>query len=204
MERYYRFHSKIYDATRWSFLFGRGALVKEIVVRRAPVHILEVGCGTGRNLTNLAHQFPQARLAGLDVSEAMLAVARKRLGALVGRVNLVHAAYDRPLHPTRLSASPDPFDLVVFSYSLTMINPGWDRAIEAAYDDLAPGGLIGVVDFHDSPVALFQRWMGLNHVRMDGQLLPKLRERFEPCLARTRPAYGGLWRYLLFIGKKQG
>jgi S-adenosylmethionine-diacylgycerolhomoserine-N-methlytransferase len=204
MERYYRFHSKIYDATRWSFLFGRGTLVEAIAVRHAPVHILEVGCGTGSNLINLACQFPQARLAGLDVSEAMLAVARKRLGSLVGRVNLVHAPYDQPLHTTKLSTSPDPFDLVVCSYSLTMINPGWDQAIEAAYDDLAPGGLIGVVDFHDSPVALFQRWMGLNHVKLEGQLLPTLRERFEPFLVQTRPAYGGLWRYLLFIGEKEG
>ncbi len=30
LERYYRFHSRIYDATRWSFLFGRDKLVRII------------------------------------------------------------------------------------------------------------------------------------------------------------------------------
>jgi S-adenosylmethionine-diacylgycerolhomoserine-N-methlytransferase len=30
MDRYYRFHAKIYDATRWSFLFGREALIRQV------------------------------------------------------------------------------------------------------------------------------------------------------------------------------
>lgn len=84
-----------------------------------------------------------------------------------------------------------------------MINPGWESAIDCACQDLAPGGLVGVVDFHNTPLSLFERWMELNHVRMEGHLLPQLEHHFRPLTVETRRVYGGLWRYLLFIGEKE-
>ncbi len=98
--------------------------------------------------------------------------------------------------------SEPPFDLLVFSYALSMFNPGWDQAIGVAHQELAPGGTIAVVDFHSSPLALFKRWMALNHVRMEGHLLPELQSRFAIIHQEIRPAYGGIWYYLLFVGKK--
>lgn len=60
LSRYYRWHARLYDATRWSFLFGRAALIRSIAGFRAPPrHILEIGCGTGSNLLRLARQFPR-------------------------------------------------------------------------------------------------------------------------------------------------
>jgi hypothetical protein len=38
----------------------------------------------------------------------------------------------------------------VFSYCLSMIDPGWQQALDAALCDLQPGGLLAVVDFHDT------------------------------------------------------
>ena len=65
LNRYYRWHARLYDATRWSFLFGRGALVRAIAARpEPPRNILEVGCGTGENLVRLARQFPTAAVTG--------------------------------------------------------------------------------------------------------------------------------------------
>ncbi|MFZ2089950.1 MAG: class I SAM-dependent methyltransferase, partial [Desulfobaccales bacterium] len=162
IERYYRVHAGIYDLTRWSFLLGREALIRQVAMSRHPTRILEVGCGTGKNLVHLGRRFPQARLWGLDLSGDMLAVAQKKLAGLAPRLSLIQAAYDRPVE-----AEPF-FDLVVFSYALSMFNPGWEQALSAASRDLAPGGAIAVVDFHDSRSALFKRWMGLNHVRLDG------------------------------------
>jgi S-adenosylmethionine-diacylgycerolhomoserine-N-methlytransferase len=197
LERYYRAHAKIYDATRWGFLFGRTALVRALALRsRPPGRILEVGCGTGHNLITLCHTFPAAQIVGLDLSADMLTVARKKLGPLAGRVTLLRGSYDRPLHP------PQPFDVVLFSYALTMMNPGWASAIECAYADGTAGGVVAVVDFHDSPVSLFKAWMRLHHVRMDGHLLPRLDSSFRRCTLELRRAYGGLWRYLLFIGER--
>lgn len=196
IEQYYRFHSRIYDATRWSFLFGRNAIMQHVAATTAPTNILEIGCGTGTNIVGLARTFPQAAITGLDISEAMLQVARENLRSLASRVTLLHQAYDRPLQFSL------PFDLILFSYALTMFNPGWEQAIEYAHSDLAPGGRIAVVDFHNSPFPSFKEWMGVNHVRMDGHLLPLLESCFCPRTVVVRPAYTGLWTYLLFIGEK--
>lgn len=196
LERYYRFHSRIYDATRWSFLFGRDRLVKLIAKYRQPSRILDVGCGTGKNLLRLCQVFPEAHLTGLDLSDAMLAQAKKKLAGHRPAVQLVHRAYDQPLLPE------PPFDLLVFSYALSMFNPGWDQAIAAAYQELVPGGTIAVVDFHNSSLSLFKQWMALNHVRLEGHLLPELESRFTTIHKEIRPAYGGIWYYMLFIGKK--
>lgn len=200
MDRYYRFHAKIYDATRWSFLFGREALIRQVAAQAMPQRILEIGCGTGQNLVSLGRHFPQAELTGLDASRAMLDRAQKTIhqagATLAERTHFVYTVYDRPLQPAQ------PFDLILFSYSLTMMNPGWQEALHSAGDDLGEGGLMAAVDFHDSTWSLFKRWMGTNHVRMDGHLLPHLTQQFGPRAATVRPAYGGWWHYFIFVGEK--
>jgi S-adenosylmethionine-diacylgycerolhomoserine-N-methlytransferase len=193
--RYYRLHAGIYDLTRWSFLRGREALVRRVAAGYTPTRILEVGCGTGKNLGHLGRLFPQAQLWGLDLSAAMLGVAGKKLAGLAHRLTLVQAAYDRPV------AEEPFFDLVVFSYALSMFNPGWEEALKAAGQDLAPGGAMAVVDFYDSNSPIFKHWMALNHVRLDGHLLPGLKSHFPHHEATIRPAYVGLWSYFLFIGR---
>lgn len=199
---YYQFHSKVYDLSRWSFLFGRRAIIQLIdqvttapgSINQKPERILEVGCGTGVNLRGLRRRFADAALVGIDLSEDMLKLAHKKVGHS-GNVTLQHGAYGE-IDQTR------PFDIILFSYALTMFNPGWDVAIEQAYKDLKPGGHVAVVDFHDAPAASFKKWMGVNHVRMDSHLQPKLQEHFTPYVSDVRPAYGGLWTYLLFVGQK--
>ena len=196
LERYYRLHSQIYDATRWSFLFGRTAILREAAAVCQPAHILEVGCGTGKNLVNLCRLFPRAAITGVDLSEAMLAVARRKTAPLGPRVRLLRGAYGPAFQ------SNAPCDFILFSYALSMFNPGFGEAIATAHRDLAPGGHIAVVDFHDTRLPLFERWMGANHVRMNRQLQPLLAGRFAARTDRLRAAYGGVWRYLLFVGQK--
>ena len=197
VEKYYRAHARIYDATRWSFLFGRTGILHEVAGAGAPARILEVGCGTGKNLANLCRHFPDAEVTGVDLSGAMLERARDKTADFGGRVRLLHRAYDAPL------GERGAFDLVLFSYALTMFNPGFEAAIAAAQRDMAEGGLVAVVDFHDTQLRLFEQWMGVNHVRMNGQLRPILRERFELRVDRLHAAYGGVWRYLMFVGRKK-
>ncbi len=193
---YYQLHAKIYDATRWSFLFGRSAMISSLASRIHATQILEVGCGTGKNLLALATAFPDAEITGVDLSADMLAVARRTLVEHRQRIQLIQAPYQ---------AAPDKkprYDLILFAYSLTMFNPGWEAAIADAYTDLYLDGTIAVVDFHTTTFPPFAQWMGVNHVRMDGHLLPCLKERFSPLACEVAPAYGGLWHYLLFLGQK--
>ena len=190
---YYRLHARIYDATRWSFLFGRQAILRRIVDRSKPTRILEVGCGTGRNLLELAKLLPSASLTGLDLSGDMLNIARQKTAAHSDRVRLVEARYDEPLG--------EGYDLVLFSYALSMFNPGWEAALRTAHRELGPNGTLAVVDFHDSPHGWFERWMKMNHVSMEQHLLPELKRQFEPLDARVQKAYFGLWRYVTFLGK---
>jgi S-adenosylmethionine-diacylgycerolhomoserine-N-methlytransferase len=196
LTRYYRWHARLYDATRWSFLFGRANLIRSIADHQLPSHILEIGCGTGANILRLTRQFPDATVTGLDLSSDMLARARRKIEAQQLPVTLLQRCYDRPL------ATEPAFDLVVFSYCLSMIDPGWEQAIEAAISDLRPGGVLAVVDFHDTRLAGFRNWMAFNHVRMDGHLLPHLNGCCQPVAQTLRAAYGGIWRYFAFIGRK--
>ncbi len=197
LNTYYKFHSWIYDATRWSFLFGRERIVRLLPKDKDIKTVLEIGCGTGRNLAALLKKYPQAHLIGIDLSNDMLKVARKRFATQGDQVELLEQYYQAPL------ARPEPFDLVLFSYALTMINPGWDAVIKHAVDDLGPGGMLAVVDFHDAPSQTFKRWMGVNHVRMDGHLLPEVKKHTTPVHEAVCNAYGGWWQYVLYTGVKE-
>ena len=110
IERYYRCHAKIYDLTRWSFLRGRETLMERLAARLHPRRILEVGCGTGKNLLHLGRRFPKAQLWGLDLSPHMLAQAQEKLRGLGHRLTLLEASYDQPVAPDQfdLGSSPMP------------------------------------------------------------------------------------------------
>ncbi len=200
MQRYYALQSKIYDSTRWSFLFGRRRLIQVLPFgREAKMKILEVGCGTGYNLNRLAHALPKAQLIGLDVSSHMIKIARRNTAPFNGRIDLKNEPY--AAGQTEWAGQ---LDVVLFSYSLTMINPQWRELVLQAKADLRPGGVVAVVDFHDSRFSWFKRHMSNHHVRMDAHLLPLLRQEFIGMHDETQPAYGGLWHYFVFVGKKTG
>jgi S-adenosylmethionine-diacylgycerolhomoserine-N-methlytransferase len=188
---YYAVHARIYDATRWTFLFGRERILRRIATVSSPRRILEVGCGTGRNLQSLRRIFPEADLTGVDPSADMLEIARRKAHG----VKLIRQPYDSPLGGN--------YDLVLFSYALSMFNPGWEQAIHAAKRDLAPGGILAIVDFSHTRSEAFRRWMGVNHVRMEGHLWQESRAALESLVDERHPAYAGIWHYGMFIGKRQ-
>lgn len=198
LRRYYKLHSGIYDASRWSFLFGRKAIVERLAITASPKQILEVGCGTGKNLTLLAEVFKDAHITGVDVSADMLAVAKRKTARFGDRLSLAEQAYPQP-HPNGRK-----YDLILFAYALSMFNPGWETAITSAVNDLNEGGTLAVVDFHRTTFSSFQRWMAVNHVRMEGHLLPFLQNHTNSSSHTIHRAYAGLWEYVLFTGSKSG
>jgi S-adenosylmethionine-diacylgycerolhomoserine-N-methlytransferase len=197
---YYQWHARVYQATRWTFLFGRKRLLQLLQLPLlSHKTVLEVGCGTGHNMTALAERYRNLHLIGVDVSPDMLAVASRRLRKFSRRVLFMEKAYAPGLW--QLPAKPD---IVLFSYCLTMINPGWEAALQRAGEDLSEGDTIAVVDFHGSPFSFFRRWMGYNHVRMEEHLLPVLQDKFQTVQLEIHQAYGGLWTYFVYVGKKAG
>ena len=147
MDRMYRRQRHIYDLSRKFYLLGRDEAIRGLGARGGD-SVLEIGCGTGRNLVKLARAYPSARLYGLDVSREMLASAAAALAraGLSGRIALAQGdatAFD----PEALFGAGE-FDRVFISYALSMI-PRWREALARALDVLAPGGALHVVDFGD-------------------------------------------------------
>jgi S-adenosylmethionine-diacylgycerolhomoserine-N-methlytransferase len=200
MSAYYRFHAQIYDLTRWTFLFGRHWLIDWLPFDRMErFTLLEVGCGTGHNLKYLAECFPKSKIMGMDASADMLHIAQNKAMLTYNKPLLLNKLYGKG-HFTEGGQKPQ---VILFSYCLTMVNPNWDTLILQAKEDLAVNGYITVVDFHNSPSRLFKKWMGKNHVRMDGHILPFLQDNFDTVKHEIRRAYFGLWYYTLYIGKKK-
>jgi S-adenosylmethionine-diacylgycerolhomoserine-N-methlytransferase len=165
MNRMYRWQRFIYDATRRYYLLGRDQLIDGIKPS-AGASVLEIGCGTGRNLVHAARQYPGATLYGIDVSTEMLTTAISAIDrrGLNGIVRVAHGdatAFD-PAVLFGISA----FDHVMISYSLSMI-PDWHAVLDNAVSRLKPGGRLHIVDFGNQerlPAAarkFLLRWLAL-------------------------------------------
>jgi S-adenosylmethionine-diacylgycerolhomoserine-N-methlytransferase len=196
MDGVYRRQRHIYDATRKYYLLGRDRLIEELDPPPG-ARVLEMGCGTGRNLALAARRYPQARFFGLDISSQMLASARRKIdGArLGGRISLAQA--DASADDPREVFGVDGFERVFFSYTLSMV-PDWRAALARALAATAPGGTLHVVDFgqqRDMPRlahAVLSRWLALFHVapRADlGEGIAAAAETLGGCTVSFRSRY---------------
>ena len=75
MDAIYRHQRFIYDLTRRPYLFGRDQMLAELEPPPGG-SVLEIGCGTARNLLCAARLYPDAEFFGIDVSEEMLKTAQ--------------------------------------------------------------------------------------------------------------------------------
>lgn len=157
MDRIYRTQRLFYDVTRRPYLLGRDRLLKNLLPP-ACGHVLEIGCGTARNLIRAADLYPSAHFYGLDVSSEMLttaahAVARRRLG---DRIRLAHA--DATTCDPAAIFGIHRFDRIFIAYALSMI-PAWQAVLERAEGLLTPSGSLHIADFGqcDELPAAFRR-----------------------------------------------
>ncbi|MCC2095775.1 MAG: class I SAM-dependent methyltransferase [Hyphomicrobiales bacterium] len=147
MDRMYRWQRHIYDFTRKPYLLGRDRMIASLGVPQDG-HVLEIGCGTGRNLIQAARRYPHGFFYGFDIAGVMLETADRsiRQAGLAGRIRT--ALGDATGFNTQALFGRAHFDRVFISYSLSMI-PGWRSALELALDTLAPGGALLITDFYD-------------------------------------------------------
>ncbi len=179
MDGIYRYQRYFYDVTRRFFLAGRDRLLASVQIPEDG-YLLEVGCGTGRNLLVLAKRYPKAHLFGLDVSARMLEPAEIKIRKS-GFSNICVAlgegeAFDR----RRIFGLERAFDAIIFSYSLSMILD-WRSAMESAVGNLGQSGRIYVVDFFDQQGwpgwsrRMLTAWLAMFHVRYEPELIDYLR-----------------------------
>jgi len=175
MDSVYRGQRHFYDLTRKYYLFGRDTLIKGL--NASPeMRVLEVACGTGRNMAKIAKEWRAVRLYGLDISEEMLKSARRAVGkdAQLGEGNA--CTFD-----SQKMFDEEGFERIVLSYSLSMI-PDWETALDHAASQLVPGGELHVVDFGDlsglpGPMQrLLHAWLAKFHVQTR-ENLPEAVER---------------------------
>ncbi len=80
-----------------------------------PVRILEVGCGTGILTQLLLRHFPNASIDAIDISEKMIAQARRRLGH--------HLRASWRAADARTYRGPEPYSFIVSNCALHWMDP---------------------------------------------------------------------------------
>ncbi len=160
--RYWDRHSATYDR-QMAFMDRR--LFRDTrswTCGQASGEVLEVAIGTGLNLP----YYPAGvRLTGIELSEAMLAIARRRAGDLGSSVDLQQGDAEA------LELPDESFDTVVCTFSLCAI-PGHRAALAEMTRVLRPGGLLLLADHVASsvrPVRAVQRLLEVATVPLGGE-----------------------------------
>ncbi len=195
MDAIYKSQRHIYDLTRKYYLLGRDRLINGLAPPPGG-SVLEVGCGTGRNLILAARRWPEARLFGLDISEAMLETAAANIAkaGLSDRIRFAPADATHFVPQTLFGEAA--FDRIFQSYTLSMI-PNWQGALQEGVRHLASTGELHVVDFGQQEhlpapfrKALFA-WLARFHVEPRAGLRSALAEAAGDRAVHFAPLYRG-------------
>jgi S-adenosylmethionine-diacylgycerolhomoserine-N-methlytransferase len=193
MDHMYRYQRHIYDLTRKYYLLGRDQMIAGLDLQDGG-SLLEIGCGTGRNLVLAQRHFPHARLFGLDISAEMLATAHVKFEGQASRPRLEVA--DATTFRASDFGQPH-FDRVMISYALSMI-PDWQSAIDRGIEALGPEGSLHIVDFGQQERLPhwfhrgLQAWLARFHVTPRPYLKSALEER--AAAQSLRLTFEPLWR----------
>jgi SAM-dependent methyltransferase len=111
-------------------------VVLEHLPRNRPVTILDVGCGAGTLVFQLAEAFPLARVVGVDISPANIRAAETAPAGQrdADRVRFVEGDY--------LEQAMDPADAIVSDTALHFIGGGAERLWGKLSRDLRPSGIL--------------------------------------------------------------
>jgi ubiquinone/menaquinone biosynthesis C-methylase UbiE len=140
-QRYNRL-ARFFVLFEWLFLLPPGIRRKAVsrLELKPGAHVLEVGCGTGRNLAPLVEAVgPEGHVYGVDLSEGMLTEARK-LRAQKGWHNVTLTRSDAASYN-----APGAVDGAIFSLSYAVI-PHHREALNRTWDQLRPGSYLVIMD----------------------------------------------------------
>ncbi len=204
MDRMYRWQRHIYDASRRFYLLGRNEMLRGLDAKPRQ-SILEIGCGTGRNLALAAKLYPVTDLFGIDISNEMLKTAKANLGTADVKYRVHLAQGDATNFDAQSSFQKQSFDRIYFSYTLSMV-PEWQKAIDHALTMLGDHGELHIVDFgqcENWPVPfkrLMFRWLKLFEVNPRQDLpivLQGFAQKHNLKLDFSRSFSGYVWQAVL-------
>ncbi|MDH5716289.1 MAG: class I SAM-dependent methyltransferase [Spirochaetia bacterium] len=172
LDRFYRFHSLIYDFTRPLFLPNRLKAVKALNIQPKD-SIIDFGCGTGYNLQKIIKINSNVNIKGIDFSKYMLKKAEKKVP--LGQF------FTGDIKNIKLEMKADK---IISSYVLSMIDD-WQKAILNMKKHLKKNGVLVIIDFHPfqgklKPLyPLFNFWLKAHGVYARDEITGFVKKHFK-------------------------
>ncbi len=156
----YHFLTPLYELLVWPM--GNGVwrdVVGDVSKMASPgASLVDLGCGPATVLRRLAAQRPDLSLTGVDIDEAMLSIARRRLP----RLRFLQGSIDR------LPIDDASADMVISSMVFHHLKHDFKQAaFREAKRILKPGGLFLLCDF-SVPVNKWGAWLTRWFGKMEG------------------------------------
>jgi tRNA (cmo5U34)-methyltransferase len=155
-----------------------------------PVHVLELGCGTGNLTLALAHRFTQMHITVVDLSQPMLTTCQQKLSQHVASFSALNQDF------TQVECAPNSLDMVVSSLALHHLTAPQKQALYTAIIGwLKPGGMFRCADLcQGTPddgvmTAYWQRWQ--RWARNHGASEQEIESWLEHCRTLFWAVYGG-------------
>lgn len=144
--RLYRKRAKSYDLSANLYYFigfreqwYRARAVEQLRLRNGDT-VVEVGCGTGLNFSLIqAYIGQEGKIIGIDLTDKMLAQARKRVQAKGWtNVELIQTDATEYTFPKNING-------IISTFAITLI-PEYETIIQRGANALAPGGHLAILD----------------------------------------------------------
>lgn len=138
-----------YDLVTRLLSFGRDSSWKRRLVRLLPreaTAVLDVACGTGDITFLLSRRYRNSDVTGLDLTEAMLVRARRRLTAGGRQSPFRRVRFTRGDMSDLKSFADERVDIVTGGYALRNA-PDLARTVEEVHRVLRPGGTAAFLEF---------------------------------------------------------
>lgn len=159
VERMFDNISPTYDKMNSAMSFGlhrrwRNRAIEEALSRvdaSLPLKILDVATGTGDVAFELNRRFPNANIVGIDISDGMLEIARRKLDHAGDQANR-HISFRRG-DSLDIRSKDNTFDIVSVAYGVRNFSD-LRKGLSEMLRVLKPGGHLGIIELSEPHNAL--------------------------------------------------